>query len=234
MKDFNLSDWALRHRSFVWFLMGVSLLAGVMAYGRLGREEDPPFTIKTMVVQAMWPGATITDTLDQVTDRIEKELQQLNGLDYVRSYTTPGQTTVFVQFRDTTKPSQVQPAFYQTRKRLGDIKNQFPSGVQGPFFNDEFGDVYGNVYAFSSDGLSYRQLRDYVEKVRTEILKVPDIGKTQILGAQDEVISLDFSPRKLAGYGIDLQAITKALQAQNAVSASGVVQAGPERISLRV
>lgn len=234
MKDFNLSDWALRHRSFVWFLMGVCLLAGVMAYGRLGREEDPPFTIKTMVVQAMWPGATITDTLDQVTDRIEKELQQLNGLDYVRSYTTPGQTTVFVQFRDTTKPSQVQPAFYQTRKRLGDIKGQFPSGVQGPFFNDEFGDVYGNVYAFSSDGLSYRQLRDYVEKVRTEILKVPDIGKTQILGAQDEVISLDFSPRKLAGYGIDLQAITKALQAQNAVSASGVVQAGPERISLRV
>lgn len=234
MTDFNLSDWALRHRSLVWFLMGVCLIAGVLAYGRLGREEDPPFTIKTMVVQAMWPGATITDTLDQVTDRIEKELQQLNGLDYVRSYTTPGQTTVFVQFRDSTKPSEVQPAFYQTRKRLGDIKGQFPQGVQGPFFNDEFGDVYGNVYAFSSDGLSYRQLRDYVETVRTEILKVPDIGKTQILGAQNEVIFLDFSPRKLAGYGIDLQALVKALQAQNAVSASGVVQAGPERISLRV
>ncbi|GJE40547.1 efflux RND transporter permease subunit [Methylobacterium persicinum] len=234
MKDFNLSDWALRHRSLIWFLMGVCLLAGVMAYGRLGREEDPPFTIKTMVVQATWPGATIAETLDQVTDRIEKELQQLNGLDFVRSYTTPGQTTVFVQFRDTLKPSEVQPAFYQTRKRLGDIKGQFPQGVQGPFFNDEFGDVYGNVYAFSADGLSYRQLRDYVEKVRTEILKVPDIGKTQILGAQNEVIYLDFSPRKLAGYGIDLQALVKALQAQNAVSASGVVQAGPERISLRV
>jgi len=234
VKDFNLSDWALRHRSLIWFLMGVCLLAGVMAYGRLGREEDPPFTIKTMVVQATWPGATIAETLDQVTDRIEKELQQLNGLDFVRSYTTPGQTTVFVQFRDTLKPSEVQPAFYQTRKRLGDIKGQFPQGVQGPFFNDEFGDVYGNVYAFSADGLSYRQLRDYVEKVRTEILKVPDIGKTQILGAQNEVIYLDFSPRKLAGYGIDLQALVKALQAQNAVSASGVVQAGPERISLRV
>ncbi|WP_313901541.1 efflux RND transporter permease subunit [Methylobacterium sp. J-076] len=234
MKDFNLSDWALRHRSLVWFLMGVCLIAGVMAYGRLGREEDPPFTIKTMVVQASWPGATLTDTLDQVTDRIEKELQQLNGLDFVRSYTTPGQTTVFVQFRDTMKPSEVQPAFYQTRKRLGDIKGDFPSGVLGPFFNDEFGDVYGNVYAFSADGMSYRQLRDYVETVRTEILKVPDIGKTQILGVQNETIFLDFSPRKLAGYGIDLQALVKALQAQNAVSASGVVQAGPERISLRV
>ncbi|MCJ2013037.1 efflux RND transporter permease subunit [Methylobacterium sp. J-076] len=234
VKDFNLSDWALRHRSLVWFLMGVCLIAGVMAYGRLGREEDPPFTIKTMVVQASWPGATLTDTLDQVTDRIEKELQQLNGLDFVRSYTTPGQTTVFVQFRDTMKPSEVQPAFYQTRKRLGDIKGDFPSGVLGPFFNDEFGDVYGNVYAFSADGMSYRQLRDYVETVRTEILKVPDIGKTQILGVQNETIFLDFSPRKLAGYGIDLQALVKALQAQNAVSASGVVQAGPERISLRV
>ncbi|MBE7199071.1 MAG: efflux RND transporter permease subunit [Parafilimonas terrae] len=234
MSDFNLSDWALRHRSLVWFLMGVCLIAGVLAYSRLGREEDPPFTIKTMVVQATWPGATIGETLDQITDRIEKELQQLNGLDYVRSYTTPGQSTVFVQFRDTSKPSEMPAAFYQTRKRLGDIKGQFPAGMQGPFFNDEFGDVYGNIYAFTADGLSYRQLRDYVERVRTEILKVPDIGKTQILGTQNEAIFLDFSSRKLAGYGIDLQALVKALQAQNAVSASGVVQAGPERVSLRV
>ncbi|MDP4025276.1 efflux RND transporter permease subunit [Methylobacterium sp. NEAU 140] len=231
---FNLSDWALAHRSLVWFLMGVCLLAGALAYGKLGREEDPPFTIKTVVVQAQWPGATIKDTLDQVTDRIEKELQQLNGLDFVRSYTTPGQATVFVQFRDTLKKAEVQPAFYQVRKRLGDIKGQFPEGVQGPFFNDEFGDVYGNVYAFTADGLSHRQLRDYVEGVRTEILKVPDIGKTQLLGVQNEAIFLDFSTRKLAGYGIDFQALIKALQAQNAVSASGVVQAGPERVSLRV
>ena len=234
MKDFNLSDWALGHRSFVWFLMAVSLVAGVMAYSRLGREEDPPFTIKTVVVQTTWPGATIRDTIDQVTDRVEKELQQLNGLDYVRSYTTPGSSTVFVQFRDTLKKSDVQPAFYQVRKRLGDIKGQFPDGVQGPFFNDEFGDVYGNIYAFTADGLTYRQLRDYVEGVRTEVLRVPDIGKTQLIGTQAETIYLDFSTRKLAGYGIDFQALIKALQAQNAVSASGVVQAGPERVSLRV
>ena len=231
---FNLSDWALGHRSFVWFLMLVSLAAGVMAYRGLGREEDPPFAIKTMVVQASWPGATIKDTLEQVTDRIEKEVQQVAGLDYVKSYTTPGQTTVFVQFRDTTKPTEIQPAFYQVRKRLGDIKNTFPEGVQGPGFNDEFGDVYGNVYAFTADGLTHRQLRDYVEDVRTEILKVPNIGKTQLLGVQGETINLDFSTRKLAGFGIDIQALVKAIQAQNAVTASGVVQAGPERVSLRV
>lgn len=232
--SFNLSDWALRHRSLVWFLMLGCMLAGVMSYSRLGREEDPPFAIKTMVVQAKWPGATIKDTLDQVTDRIEKELQQISVLDYVRSYTTPGQATVFVQFKDTTRKDEIQPAFYQVRKRLGDIQYTFPEGVQGPSFNDEFGDVYGNVYAFTADGLTHRQLRDYVEGVRTEILKVPDIGKTLLMGTQGETVYLDFSTRKLAGFGIDIQALIKQLQSQNAVVASGVVQAGPERVSLRV
>ncbi|WP_246696946.1 efflux RND transporter permease subunit [Methylobacterium planeticum] len=214
--------------------MAVCLVAGALAYRGLGREEDPPFAIKTMIVQANWPGATIGDTLDQVTDRIEKELQQVNALDYVRSYTTPGQTTVFVQLRDTTKPNEIQPAFYQVRKRIGDIQGTFPQGVQGPFFNDEFGDVFGNVYGFTADGLTHRQLRDYVEGVRTEVLKVPNIGKTLLLGTQKETIYLDFATRKLAGFGIDLQALIRTLQAQNAISPSGVVQAGPERVSVRV
>ena len=152
----------------------------------------------------------------------------------MRSYTTPGNATVFVQFRDTTKKAEIQPAFYQVRKRLGDIQGSFPQGVQGPFFNDEFGDVYGNVYAFTADGLTHRQLRDYVEGVRTEILKVPNIGKTLLLGTQKETIYLDFATRKLAGYGIDIQSLIRTLQTQNAVTASGVVQAGPERVSVRV
>ena len=231
---FNLSDWALAHRSLVWFLMLVCLAAGAMSYLRLGREEDPPFAIKTMIVQATWPGATIKDTLEQVTDRIEKEIQQVAGLDYVKSYTTPGQTTVFVQFRDTMTKDLIQPAFYQVRKRIGDIRGNFPEGVVGPGFNDEFGDVFGNIYAFTADGLTHRQLRDYVEDVRTEILKVPDIGKTQIMGTQGETVYLDFATRKLAGFGIDINALIRALQTQNAVAASGVVQAGPERVSLRV
>jgi len=234
MSRFNLSEWALAHRSFVWFLMAVSVAAGVMAYRQLGREEDPAFAIKTMIVQARWPGATIGDTLEQVTDRIEKEVQQINAVDYTRSYTTPGQATVFVQLRETTPPKTIPWLFYQVRKRIGDIKGSFPEGMQGPFFNDEFGDVFGNVYAFTADGLSMRQLRDHVERVRTGVLKVRNIGKTQILGAQDEVIYLDFSTRKLAGLGIDFQTLIKTLQAQNAVAPSGVIQAGPERVSVRV
>ena len=231
---FNLSEWALEHRSFVWFLMIVSVVAGIMAYRGLGREEDPPFAIKTMVVQAEWPGATVGDTLEQVTDRIEKELQQIDAVDYTKSYTTPGQTTVFVQLKDTTGGQKIKDVFYQVRKHIGDIQSTFPSGIKGPVFNDEFGDVFGNIYAFTADGLSLRQLRDYVERVRTEVLKVPSVGKMQLIGTQDEVIYLDFSTRKVAGLGIDTQSLIKTLQAQNDVAPSGVVQAGPERVSLRV
>ncbi|GJD97052.1 efflux RND transporter permease subunit [Methylobacterium iners] len=234
MKNFNLSDWALEHRSFVWFLMLISVIAGALSYQRLGREEDPPFAIKTMIVQARWPGATIADTLDQVTERIEKELQQIDAVDYSRSYTTPGQTTVFVQLRETTPPKTIPAIFYQVRKRIGDIQGTFPQGIQGPVFNDEFGDVFGNVYAFTADGVSMRQLRDSVERVREQLKKVPSAGKMQLLGAQDEVIYLDFSTRKLAGLGLDTQSVIRTLQSQNAITPSGVIQAGPERISVRV
>ncbi|HEY0570498.1 MAG TPA: efflux RND transporter permease subunit [Enterovirga sp.] len=214
--------------------MAISIVAGIMSYRNLGREEDPPFTIKTMVVQAVWPGATTADTLGQVTDRIEKELQQIDAVDFTRSYTTPGQTTILVNLRDTTKGRDIPGVFYQIRKHVQDIQGSFPQGVRGPFFNDEFGDVFGNIYAFTADGLTFRQLRDYVEHVRNAVLKVPKIGKTQLVGAQDEVIYLDFSTRKLAGLGIDAQAVIRTLQAQNAIVPSGVVQAGAERVSLRV
>ncbi|TXM67693.1 efflux RND transporter permease subunit [Methylobacterium sp. WL120] len=234
MKSFNISEWALSHRSFIWFLMAIALLAGAMAYTKLGREEDPAFAIKTMVVQARWPGATIDETLQQVTERIEKEVKQINAVDYTKSYTTPGQTTVFVNLRETTPPKTIPWLFYQVRKRLGDIQGTFPQGVQPLGYNDEFGDVFGNIYAFTSDGLSMRQLRDYVEQVRTGVLAVENVGKTQILGARDEVIYLDFSVRKLAALGIDMQSVINTLQAQNAVQPSGVIQAGPEQVSVRV
>ncbi len=160
MTGFNLSEWALRHRIFVLFLMIVSIIAGTLAYHKLGREEDPSFAIKTMVVVAVWPGATVADTLDQVTDRIEKEIQQIDSLDYTRSYTVPGQATVFVQFKDSTDPKKLPDLFYQVRKHINDIRATFPETLQGISFNDEFGDVFGNVYAFTSDGLSMRPLRD--------------------------------------------------------------------------
>ncbi|MFK3774705.1 efflux RND transporter permease subunit [Pseudomonas sp. NPDC089406] len=231
--SFNLSEWALRHQSFVWYLMAVSLLMGVFSYLNLGREEDPSFTIKTMVIQSRWPGATQEETLLQVTDRIEKKLEELDSLDYVKSYTRPGESTVYVYLRDTTKAKDIPEIWYQVRKKIQDIGGQFPKGLQGPAFNDEFGDVYGSIYGFTADGLTLRQLRDYVEQVRAEVRDVPNIGKIELVGTQDEVLYLNFSTRKLASFGIDQSQVMQALQAQNAVTPAGVIEAGPERISVR-
>lgn len=231
--SFNLSEWALRHQSFVWYLMAVSLLMGVFSYLNLGREEDPSFTIKTMVIQSRWPGATQDETLLQVTDRIEKKLEELDSLDYVKSYTRPGESTVYVYLRDTTKAKDIPQIWYQVRKKIQDISGQFPKGLQGPAFNDEFGDVYGSIYGFTADGLTMRQLRDYVEQVRAEVRDVPNIGKIELVGTQDEVLYLNFSTRKLAALGIDQGQVMQALQAQNAVTPAGVIEAGPERISVR-
>lgn len=231
--SFNLSDWALKHQSFVWYLMFVGLLMGVFSYFNLGREEDPAFAIKTMVIQSRWPGATQDETLKQVTDRIEKKLEELDSLDYVKSYTRPGESTVFVYLRDTTSAKAIPQIWYQVRKKVDDIRGTFPQGLQGPSFNDEFGDVFGSIYAFTADGLSMRQLRDYVEQVRAEIRQVDNLGKVQLVGQQDEVIYLNFSTRKLAALGLDQQQVVGALQAQNAVTPAGVIEAGPERISVR-
>ena len=230
---FNLSEWALRHQSFVWYLMFVALLMGVFSYMNLGREEDPSFTIKTMVIQTRWPGATQEETLKQVTDRIEKKLEELDSLDYVKSYTRPGESTVFVYLLDTTGAKEIPEIWYQVRKKINDIRGDFPDGLQGPGFNDEFGDVYGSVYAFTGDGLSMRQLRDYVEQVRAEIRDVPGLGKVEMVGEQDEVLYLNFSTRKLAALGIDQREVVQSLQTQNAVTPAGVIDAGPERISVR-
>ena len=231
--SFNLSEWALKHQSFVWYLMFVALLMGVFSYFNLGREEDPSFTIKTMVIQTKWPGATQEETLKQVTDRIEKKLEELDSLDYVKSYTRPGESTVYVYLRDTTSAKDIPEIWYQVRKKINDIRGQFPQGIQGPGFNDEFGDVFGSVYAFTADGLTMRQLRDYVEQARAEIRNVPGLGKIEMVGQQDEVMYLNFSTRKLAALGIDQRQVVESLQSQNAVTPAGVIEAGPERISVR-
>ena len=232
--SFNLSDWALNHRSFVWFLMGLAVVAGVLSYKSLGREEDPGFAIKTMVVQAYWPGANIDDTNKQVTQRIERAVQNLDSLDFSRSETVAGQSTVFVNLKESLRGQAVTDAWYQVRKKINDILYQFPTGLQGPFFNDEYGAVYGSIFAFTADGLSYRQLRDYVETVRSSLLSIPNIGKVDLIGTQDEVISIEFSTSKLATLGISASDVIAQLQAQNAVTPSGVIQAGAERVSVRV
>lgn len=234
MKSFNLSDWALGHRSLVWYFMLAFLAAGLFSYLQLGRQEDPDFTIKTMVIQAQWPGASPGEITRELTDRIEKKLEELESLDYTKSVTVAGQTTVFVYLRDNTKAGDVPPTWIRVRNMIADVKKDFPQGVIGPFFNDRFGDVFGNIYAFTSDGLSERQLRDRVEDIRAKVLTVPNVGKVDILGAQDEVIYLEFSTRKIAALGLDTRSIMTSLQAQNAVAPSGVFQAGPERTSVRV
>ncbi|MEP9397888.1 efflux RND transporter permease subunit [Mesorhizobium sp. KR2-14] len=234
MKGFNLSDWALAHRSLVWYFMLVFVVAGVFSYLHLGREEDPSFTIKTMLIQANWPGASVEETISQVTDRIEKKLEELDSLDFTRSVTTAGKTIIFVNLKPTTRARDVEPTWVRVRNMINDIRATFPDGVQGPFFNDRFGDVFGNIYAFTADGLTLRQLRDYVEMVRSRVLTVPNAGKVELIGAQDEAIYLEFSTREIAALGLNQQAIIQSLQAQNAITPSGVIQAGPERISVRV
>jgi multidrug efflux pump len=234
VSGFNLSEWALRHRSFVWYLMVAIVLAGGLSYTRLGRQEDPSFTIKSMVVQASWPGATVEEMTNQVTDRIERKLQELASLDFTKSYTTSGQTTIFVNLKDDTPSREIPGIWVQVRNKVTDVKPDMPSNVQGPFFDDQFGDVFGNIYALTADGLSFRQLRDYAEQAREQIVKLPGAGKVELLGVQDEVVHLNFSTRHIAGLGVDQQAVLTSLQQQNAVAPSGIVQAGPETVSLRV
>jgi multidrug efflux pump len=231
---FNLSEWALKHRSFVVYWMLVAIIAGVTSYLRLGRNEDPAFTFRTMVVQASWPGATLKETIDQVTERIERTLKETPHLDFLRSFTRAGATTIFVTLKGSTPAREVPDVWYHVRKSVGDIRHTLPQGIVGPGFNDEFGDTFGIIYGFTADGFAHRELRDYVEGIRARLLQVPDVAKIEILGAQDEQIIIEFSTEKLAGLGIDRAALIAALQAQNAVRPAGTLETGDESISLRV
>ena len=215
-------------------MMIAATIAGLASFFRLGRDEDPPFVIKTMVVQAAWPGATLDDTLQQVTDRIERTLQETPSLDFLRSYTSPGKTTIFVNLKGETTAAQIPDIWYHVRKSIGDMRLTLPAGVLGPGFNDEFGDVFGIIYGVTADGFTHRELKDHVEAIRSRLMQVSDVAKIEILGAQDEKIFVEFSVQQLAGLGIDRSALAAALAAQNIVSPSGVLQTGNERLTLRV
>lgn len=230
----NLSEWSIKRPQLVVYFMLVAVIAGALVFLRLGRNEDPAFTFRTMVVQAAWPGATIEETLLQVTERLERTLQETPNLDRLRSYTIAGQTTIFVDLKGSTPAAVVPDMWYEVRKRVGDMRHSLPQGVIGPGFNDDFGDTFGIIFGFNADGFGHRELRDQVEAVRSRLLRVPDVTKIEILGAQDEVIFIEFSLERLAGLGLNYPALIAALQAQNAVRPAGVVQTGLERLSLRV
>src|SRR5271165_4968857 len=232
--NLNLTEWAIRRRSLVIYFMLMIVVAGVGSYLRLGRSEDPDFTVKTMVVQVGWPGATVGDTLEQITDRLERKLEETPSLDYLKSYTTAGKATIFVYLKDSTPPAQVPDIWYQVRKKVYDIRSDLPQDIVGPGFDDEFGDTYGIVYGFTADGFTHRELKDYTDNIRKQLLQLPDVSKIDVLGAQDERIYVEFSTRQLAGLGIDRAALIAALHAQNAVTPAGDVQTGDEKILVRV
>ncbi len=230
----NLSEWALKHRSLVVYFMIVAVAAGILSYFRLGRAEDPVFVIKTMVVQAAWPGATVDDTLKQVTERLERTLQETPQLDFLRSFTSAGVTTIFVNLKGDTTAREVADIWRHVREIVADMRHTLPDGVVGPGFNDKFGDTFGIIYGFTADGFSGRELRDYVEDVRSKLLHVHDVSKIEVLGAQDEIIFVEFSMKELANLGVDRSALISALQAQNIVRPGGTIQTGDEKLALRV
>jgi multidrug efflux pump subunit AcrB len=231
-RNFNLSEWAICHRTFVTFIMILLLVGGAWSYTRLGRSEDPPFTIKSMIVQVQWPGATISDTLYQVTEKIEKKLQETPYLDHIRSYTMPGRATIEVTLKGSVLPKSVPDIWYQVRKKVDDIRLTLPQGIIGPNFNDEFGDTYSIIYGLTADGFTHRELRDYVEDVRSRLLRIQDVNKVDVIGAQDEKIYFDLSEQH--AFGIDRAGLLRALQAQNAVAPTGIVRTAKEDIHVRV
>ena len=234
MSGFNLSQWALRHPALIVFAMIVSLVLGVGAYERLGRAEDPTFTIKTMVVAVTWPGADARQMEQQVVDEIERVVQEVPHFDYVTSYSKPGEATLFIWLKDNTPPSAVGESWYQVRKRVGDARGRLPAGVQGPFFNDDFGDTFGSIYAFHSDGFDDGQMKQVLLAARQRLLRVADVAKIDLWGVQDEKIYVEFSPARLAEFGLAPQDIFSALQSQNIVTPAGRLESAGDAIYARV
>ncbi|HUN50421.1 MAG TPA: efflux RND transporter permease subunit, partial [Candidatus Sulfotelmatobacter sp.] len=234
MSRINLSTWALTHQTLILFLIVASLAAGGFAYLKLGRAEDPSFTFKVMTITTEWPGATAREVEEFVTDRIEKKLEEVPYYDYVRSYSKPGESVIFLTLKDYTPPKQVSDIWYQARKKVGDMVNTLPAGVQGPYFNDEFGDVYSEIYAFMGEDFSPAQMKKVVDEVRERLLRVPGVNKVDLFGTQDERIYVEISSQRLAEFNLPVSAVIEALQRENAVVPSGNVDVGSNRIFLRV
>jgi multidrug efflux pump len=234
MKRFNLSEWAITHRALVLFMILILGAAGAYSYLELGRAEDPSFTIKTMVVNVSWSGATASEMQTQVADKIEKKLQELPYLDRIESYAQPGVAFIQITLRDTTPPAKVKDLWYQVRKKVGDIRGDLPAGITGPNFNDEYGDVYSSIYMLTADGMTLAELKARAEDIRQRLLRVPDVNKVDILGEQPQKIFIEFSHTKLATLGITPQQIFESVAKQNAVVSGGSIDTSADRVNVRV
>jgi multidrug efflux pump subunit AcrB len=230
---FNLSAWALQHRPLVLFFMTLVAVLGVFSYTRLAQSEDPPFTFKVMVIQAMWPGATARQMQEEVSDRIARKLQETPNIDFLRSYSRPGETQIFFNVRDSAPPGEVPYTWYLVRKKVADMAAQLPPGLVGPFFNDEFGDVYTNLLALEGDGYSFAQLHDAAEDVRAELLRVPSVAKVDLIGDQAQHVTIELDDGRIARLGLSIQDLANVLGQQNAVAPAGVYTAGPDRLFVR-
>ncbi|MGJ3591132.1 efflux RND transporter permease subunit [Stutzerimonas stutzeri] len=231
---FNLSAWALQNRQIVVYLMLLLALVGALSYSKLGQSEDPPFTFKAMVIQTQWPGATAEEVSRQVTERIEKKLMETGEYERIVSFSRPGESNVTFMARDSMRSKDIPDLWYQIRKKIGDIRHTLPPGVQGPFFNDEFGTTFGNIYALTGEGFDYAILKDYADRIQLQLQRVKNVGKVELIGLQDEKIWIELSNVKLATLGVPLEAVRQALEAQNAVSAAGFVETISDRVQLRV
>jgi len=231
---FNLSEWALRHKGLVLYLMILLGIVGIYSYSKLAQSEDPPFTFKVMVVQTYWPGATAREVSLQVTDRIEKELMTTGQYERIMAYSRPGESMVTFIAKDSLKSDQIPDVWYNVRKKVSDIRHQLPQGVQGPFFNDEFGDTFGNIYVLTGKDFDYAILKEYADRLQLQLQRVKDVGKVELIGLQDQKIWVEISNTKAAQLGIPVTAIQQALQQQNSVANAGFFETGTDRIQLRV
>ena len=234
LQRLNLSQWALDHSAFTRYLMIVLMVLGVLAYFQLGQDEDPPFTFRAMVVRAYWPGATAQQVAEQVTERIEKALQEVPYADKIRSYSKPGETLIIFQVKDASRPAEVPQIWYTVRKKIGDLRGTLPQGVIGPFFNDEFGDVFGVIYALQGEGFSPTERQDVADQVRQRLLRVQDVNKVELFGVQDEKLYIEISHKRLATLGLDLSQVLAALGQQNAIESAGAVQTPQDVVQVRV
>ncbi|MBT8768583.1 efflux RND transporter permease subunit [Metapseudomonas boanensis] len=232
--NFNLSAWALQNRQIVLYIMLLLGIVGAISYTKLGQSEDPPFTFKAMVVRTNWPGATAEEVSRQVTERIEKKLMETGEYDRIVSFSRPGESQVTFIARDSMRSSEIPELWYQVRKKVSDIRHTLPQGIQGPFFNDEFGTTFGNIYALTGEGFDYAVLKDYADRIQLQLQRVKDVSKVDLLGLQDEKIWIELSNVKLATLGLPLAAVQQALDEQNAVSSAGFFETASDRVQLRV
>ena len=233
-ESFNLSRWALEHAALTRYLMVVLMVLGLASYFQLGQDEDPPFTFRAMVVRTYWPGATAQQVAEQVTSKIERTLQEAPFADKIRSYSKPGESQIIFQIKDASKASDVANVWYAVRKKVGDMRVTLPAGVVGPFFNDDFGDVYGVIYALESDGFSYAEVKTFADDVRQKLLRVPDVAKVELFGAQDEKLFVEISQKRLSQMGLDMNQVLSQLGQQNAVESAGAVQTPLDVVQVRV